>query len=174
MLEHRTPNDMCCPSSSGNRGLRVQSRSRINHLQQKSPESRRLVLRLEPNVVVICTIAKHGKKKVNAAMSLGLASFVILLGFVSSAFLHAADGFIRGRPIELVIQTDSMTHIAKLFVYCMFLGPYIVAERSLVYWIEDRIGFSHFAIGAVLAVLWSFCAGIFVAQLLVGLGLLSA
>lgn len=104
-------------------------------------------------------------------MSLTIAAIVIGLGFVSAAFLYTADTALRGRPSYLVIQSPSLFKVAGTFFFCMFVGPYITAERGIVFWLEGKITNAMLAVCGVVSVLWSFCAGVFVAQLLMVTGL---
>lgn len=133
---------------------------------------RRYVLQGFLKTVVIRTIAKHGKEKVNRAVSLAVAALVIGLGFVSAAILYTADHVIRGRPGLIMFGSPSGWQMIRMFFFCMFAGPYFTAERGLVFWSEGRIDTPILALCGLVSLLWSFCAGVFVAQLLMLIGII--
>jgi len=107
-------------------------------------------------------------------MSIMLSGFIIGLGFVAAAFLYCADYAIRGKPAYLVLSSPNMLHVMGNFVFCMFAGPYVVAERGLEFWRSGRVPFGILIVCGIISLMWSFCSGVFVAQLLTGLGIINA
>ena len=120
------------------------------------------------------TIAKHGKKKVNSPMSVVVALFVIGLGFVSAALIYTANHIIRGQPAQLIIDSTDLFKIMGAFFFCMLVGPYLTAERGMTFWRQGRISSAIFGLCGMISLLWSFCAGVFVAQLLIAVGFIHA
>lgn len=119
------------------------------------------------------TVANHGKQKVNNSMNMALVAFLIAFGFVTSALVYNADVAIRGKPAGIALSSYNIAHVLFGFVFCMFVGPYIVLERSFTFWRFGGISMPVLLICGLIALLWSFCSGVFVAQLLMISGIVT-
>lgn len=107
-------------------------------------------------------------------MALFLAAFVIALGFVTAGLVYTADYLFKGRIPAIVPHQPGVFGLASAFVFCMFSGPYIVLERGYWFWKSGSLSHALMATCLLISLLWSFCLGVFVAQILIGLGLLNA
>ena len=59
------------------------------------------------------------------------------------------------------------------FVISMFAGPWLVASLTFERWREGRLSRGLATIAPPLTLLWSFCAGVFVIELLMIIGLVA-
>ena len=107
-------------------------------------------------------------------MNIALVSFIIAIGFVVSAIIHTVDRTIHGKNGGTTISFHSLRHFLFGFVFFMFVGPYVVLERGVTFWRFGGISFPVFAFSCAIALLWSFCSGIFVTQILMIAGVLSS
>ena len=117
------------------------------------------------------TLANHGKQGVNKAMNLAFMAFIVAFGFVTAALLHSAELAIRGQRTGFTVSFENAGRFLLGFVYCMFVGPYIVLERGVIFWRRGGISSELLALSFLITVLWSFCSGIFVTQLLMVSGI---
>ncbi len=116
------------------------------------------------------TLANHGKQGVNKAMDLAMLGFIIAFGFVTSALLSTAELAFRGQRTGFAVSFSNLGPFMAGFVFCMFAGPYVVLERSLTFWRLGGITIDILALCFTISLLWSFCSGIFITQLLMILG----
>ena len=99
--------------------------------------------------------------------------FIVAAGFVSAALLWNTR-FLKSGPFgNFSVKSEAPTGVLAKFVFCMFTGPYMIADNGLAIWRKGELRFSVFLICLLLAVLWSFCSGIFVVQMLVFTGVIS-
>ena len=96
----------------------------------------------------------------------GIIAMVIASGFVTAAMLGSLVAAIDGDDRGIRITTETPAKAAATFVFCMFAGPYLVASKSLKFWRDGYIPGSILAFCGFISVLWSFCSGILVLQLL--------
>jgi hypothetical protein len=99
--------------------------------------------------------------------------FVAACGFAASGLLSSAHRVLS--EVELGFRLDlkgPATILWSVFL-CMFAGPYILVNLALPFWRAGRIPASGLAAVAAIAVVWSFCAGVLVVQLIAILGLVS-
>ncbi|MEM9332783.1 MAG: hypothetical protein AAGA53_15780 [Pseudomonadota bacterium] len=105
------------------------------------------------------------------ATNLALVTFLIAFGFVTSALVYNANTAIKGRTSGFTVSFQSVSQFLFGFVFCMFVGPYLVLERGFTFWRFGGITFPIFLFCFGVALLWSFCSGIFVTQLLMITGI---
>ena len=103
-------------------------------------------------------------------MNLALMAFIVGFGFVTAALLHSMELALRGERAGFSVSFQNAGRFLAGFVYCMFVGPYIVFERGLAFWRVGGISAEVFALSFMVTLLWSFCSGIFVTQLLMAVG----
>lgn len=105
-------------------------------------------------------------------MSLSFASFIIAFGFAAAALIQASVSGLVKRPVGFrqiaVLDADFLPR----FIFCMFAGPYLMVSVMLSGRIESWLSLATFVVFLALALLWSFCTGVFVVELLYGLGIL--
>jgi len=101
-----------------------------------------------------------------------LAVFVIVLGFVTAAFIATVSAAYQQNDGSLVLSMETPLDAAKGFVLCMFVGPYVIAKNGLYLWVNGKIGFPIFSACILIAGIWSFCLGVVSTQTLVGLGII--
>lgn len=106
-------------------------------------------------------------------MAIHLALLVIGLGFVTAAFLYSVDHVVRGKPGNIVIQSRNPLYWLPSLLYCMFAGPYVVIERGLQLWRKGSIPTAILGFCVVVSTMWSFCSGVFVAQFLMMIGIIT-
>lgn len=99
-----------------------------------------------------------------------LAVFVIVLGFVTAGFIATASSIFQNSNGTIEVSTDTPLNMAKGFLLCMFVGPYILAKNSALLWVENRIKLPTFGFCIIVVCIWSFCLGIVAVQTLVSLG----
>lgn len=107
-------------------------------------------------------------------MNLAMVSFIVAFGFVLAAIIHNADRAIRGKEAGIILSFQNLRQFFFGFVFCMFVGPYLVLERGVTFWRFGGISFPIFLLSFAVALLWSFCSGIFVTQALMLSGVLPA
>lgn len=91
---------------------------------------------------------------------------VIASGFVTAAMLGSFMAAINGENTGIRITMETPTKAIATFVFFMFAGPYLVASNSLKFWRGGYIPGSVLAFCGFVSLLWSFCSGILVLQLL--------
>lgn len=97
--------------------------------------------------------------------------FVTGFGFVASAVTSLLCGLLSGGgSFRLSFQTTGA--VLTSFFICMFAGPYLAVENGVRHWISGSISAGLFLMAVLVAAIWSFCAGIFVIQVLAGLGVI--
>ncbi len=99
--------------------------------------------------------------------------FIVAAGFISAALLWNTRFLKSGSPENFDVKSEHPTGVLGKFVFCMFTGPYMIADNGLAIWKRGELRFSVFLLCLLLAVLWSFCSGIFVVQMLVLTGIIS-
>ena len=103
-----------------------------------------------------------------------VACFVIALGFVTAGLIYSANTAVRRGPLEISIAGYGIASLMGSFLLCMVTGPYVVFERGVSFWREGAIPTTLLTACVVISLLWSFCLGVFVAQMLIGLGVIEA
>ena len=96
--------------------------------------------------------------------------FVIAFGFVSSALIAMFFGIFTGGG-SFRISFRSISSVVSSFLICMFAGPYLALENGMRHWVSGNISTGLMLGAFVVAAVWSFCAGVFVVQLLAVLGI---
>ena len=104
-------------------------------------------------------------------MSLMLAAFVIVFGFVTAGIIASASALYQNSDGSIQLSLETPMGMTKSFLLCMFVGPYVIAKNGLFLWGEQKIGLHIFSMCLLVAVIWSFCIGVVTIQMLVGLGL---
>lgn len=94
----------------------------------------------------------------------GVLAFVLAIGFATSGLMSAIHINAIGSPAEFRLWLTNPLAVAYSFFVCMVAGPYIIATKSLSYWREGYLPNSVFGICLMLAVAWSFCSGILIAE----------
>ena len=107
-------------------------------------------------------------------VNLAFVALIVGFGFVTAAVVHNADQAIRGKTQGFAISFYSFRQFLFGFIFCMFVGPYVVLERGVTFWRYGGISSPVFAFCFLVALLWSFCSGILVTQVLMISGILPA
>ncbi len=96
----------------------------------------------------------------------GIIAMVIASGFVTAAMLGSLAAAVGGddRSFRITLETPSKT--LATFVFCMFAGPYLIVGNALNFWKQGYIPASILAFCGFISIVWSFCSGILVLQLL--------
>lgn len=102
-----------------------------------------------------------------------LIFFIVAFGFVTGALVNYCGGLLNAEGRGFQISFDSASQIVAGFFICMFAGPYLTMEQGLAFWRNGRLSGGVFCFAALISLLWSFCSGIFVVQLLMVLGLVN-
>lgn len=118
-------------------------------------------------------LAKHGKHEVKIMTLVLVCSLVAGLGFVTAAIIGNLIAITANPPPGFNISMESPVKALATFMYCMFAGPYLVADNSLTFWRSGYITVPVFAICAALSGMWSFCSGILIVQVLALSGVVS-
>lgn len=103
----------------------------------------------------------------------GFVFFIVAFGFVTGALVNYLGGFLNEDGGSFRISFDTAPQILAGLFICMFAGPYLTIEKGVSFWRDGRLSNSIFCVAALISLLWSFCCGIFVVQMLWVLGLIS-
>ncbi len=98
--------------------------------------------------------------------------FIVAFGFVTGALVNYAGGMFSDGEGGFKIRLETPGHIVGSFFVCMLAGPYLTAEKSLSFWKQGRLSNTLFCTATLISLMWSFCSGIFIIQMLVLLGLI--
>lgn len=107
-------------------------------------------------------------------MNLALVAFLIAFGFVTSALVYNFHIAVMGKASGFVVSFYNFHQFLFGFVFCMFVGPYLVLEKGVTLWRFGGISLPILVFCCFVALLWSFCSGIFVTQVLMISGVLTA
>lgn len=107
------------------------------------------------------------------ATHLALALFVILAGFVTSAMTSYGVALLEGREGGYRLSFETISSILWGFIICLVAGPFLTMEASLEFWRKGLLSLPVFSAAVAITMLWSFCTGVFVIQLLVLTGLIT-
>ncbi|MEM7069425.1 MAG: hypothetical protein AAF478_11130 [Pseudomonadota bacterium] len=106
-------------------------------------------------------------------MNFAIVIFIIACGFVTAAVLQNAQLAIRKKKSGFKIPLHSVGMFLAGFVFSMFVGPYLVMERGITFWRLGGISDGMMSVCCLVALLWSFCSGVFVTQLLLLAGVVN-
>lgn len=101
-----------------------------------------------------------------------LVVFIIAFGFVAASLVNHICGVISNNENGLKVSFDTTTQIVSAFFICMLAGPVLTMEHSFAYWRHGNLSNKIFCAAALISVLWAFCSGILIVQLLYLSGLL--
>lgn len=97
--------------------------------------------------------------------------FIIAFGFVTGALVNYAGGISAEEGTGFRIRFETPAQVVSSFFICMLAGPYLTLEKSLSFWRQGQLSSGVFCAAAMVSLMWSFCSGIFIIQLLVLSGL---
>lgn len=95
---------------------------------------------------------------------LDMLAFVPASGFAAAGFLGALHRVLGGEGPGFRLNRSSAAAAVWSFFVCMFAGPYIVGSGTWRTWRAGRLPHAMLLPAALLVLVWSFCAGAFVAQ----------
>lgn len=95
------------------------------------------------------------------------------LGFAGSALVAYSGGLLTGETGSYQLSLDSVGSVLAGFVVCMFAGPFITVEQSISYWRDGLISGKAISFAILVSMVWSFCSGILIVQLLAYMGLVA-
>lgn len=101
----------------------------------------------------------------------GTVFFIIAFGFVTGALVNYAGGMSAEEDSGFRIRFETPGQVVASFFICMLAGPYLTLEKGLVFWRNGRLSNGIFCAAALISLMWSFCSGIFIIQVLVLSGL---
>lgn len=99
--------------------------------------------------------------------------FAVASGFTAAGILGSLHAVITGSPAGFRLRANPVYALLSFFVV-MFAGPYIFARNVLVYRRSRRLPMSLAVFATGICLVWSFCAGVFVVQILLFAGLIHA
>ena len=102
-----------------------------------------------------------------------MALFVLACGLTSAGMLNSICAIVTGTPARFRLGAHPVLALLS-FAIIMFAGPYVLARNVLLQRQSRRLSFSLTVFAACIFLVWSFCAGIFVVQILALAGLIRA
>ena len=112
------------------------------------------------------TIFSQGKGKVKWMGDWWLLGFVIACGFTASGLLAGIHRAATASAPSFRLYLHSPLAIAWSLAICMFGGPYLVISQGWHFFANGNLRASALGLLAGLSVIWSFCSGVFVVELL--------
>ena len=98
---------------------------------------------------------------------LAALAYCAAVGFVAAAVIASLYQWITAERADFLVARVSVPGIIFSVLITMFAGPFIVARKILVGLRSKELSVLPAAIGAILAGMWSVCAGIFYVSLFV-------
>lgn len=98
---------------------------------------------------------------------LGVVAFCAAMGFVTSATLCSFYQLVTSEKCDFSMARGGVLRMAFAVVMSMFAGPYIVVQKVIAGLYAREISVLPAAAGAVVAGMWSVCAGLFYVSLLI-------
>jgi hypothetical protein len=94
-------------------------------------------------------------------------AYCAAVGFVAAAVIASLYQWITAERADFLVGRVSVLGIIVSVLVTMFAGPFIVARKILLGLRSKELGVLPAAIAAILAGMWSVCAGIFYVSLLI-------
>lgn len=104
---------------------------------------------------------------------MSLAIFVVAAGFITSAMASYGAAMLGGKDGSFRVSFQTLASIIWGFFVCLFAGPYLTLETSMEFWRKGLLSGQVFTIAVVVTMVWSFCTGVFVIQLLAYSGIIA-
>ncbi|MCB1459488.1 MAG: hypothetical protein KDJ48_09550 [Nitratireductor sp.] len=95
-----------------------------------------------------------------------LFGFVIAFGFTTAGLIAGIHSAATASAPSFRLYLHSPLAVAWSVAVCMFAGPWLVLSQGLRYFANGRLPVPAFGLLAGLSVVWSFCSGVFVVELL--------
>lgn len=99
-----------------------------------------------------------------------LIILVLASGLTAAGLLSAMHRIVwpdeEGDDGRLVLHFDTPGAILWSIIICCFAGPWLLVSKGLHFWRRDILPPAGAALCVVLALLWSFCSGIVVIEML--------
>lgn len=121
---------------------------------------------------------KDGVKILSAQMS--VIAYVLAAGFVAAGLLNALHRVVHERLDTaaeedvlnpgLVLYFDTPANIGWSMFVCVFAGPWLVLSQGIWFWKQDVLPLAALAMCGLLSVIWSFCSGVFIFEVLMSFG----
>jgi hypothetical protein len=100
-------------------------------------------------------------------VELGVLAYCAAVGFVAAAVIASFYQWVTAERAEFLVFRASMADIVVSVLITMFAGPFIVARKILLGLRSKELTALPAAIGAILAGMWSVCAGVFYVSLFI-------
>lgn len=95
------------------------------------------------------------------------------IGFATAGVLSAMLQFSGGGGIRFPAYRGSSAALALSFAACMFAGPYLAVSILAERWRQGSLTAILAMTMPLIVLLWSFCAGVFVIEILATIGLVA-
>ncbi len=98
-------------------------------------------------------------------LDLGIIILISAIGFVAAAIIAYMLANLE-QLLDVGLPQNSIIQWAIALPLAAFVGPYWVARESLIGVNDQRFPMIVGVLGAIISVIWSFCAGVFVVEFL--------
>lgn len=108
--------------------------------------------------------------------------FVLAAGFVAAGLLNALHLVLQQQFHEtveedvlnpgLVLYFDTPGAIGWSMIVCVFAGPWLVLSQGIWFWKHDVLPTPVLGICGLLSLIWSFCSGVFIFEVVYAVGML--
>lgn len=101
-----------------------------------------------------------------------LAVFVVAFGFVTAAIITSVYGICFKVDEKVIISFETLQQAVLGIMFFMVSGPYLIFNNGVSLWKNGQIPTSFAGLCFAASLLWSFCLGILMIQLIMLTGIL--
>jgi hypothetical protein len=104
---------------------------------------------------------------------LALVFMIMASGFVTGALVNYGSALVAGQDGGFRISFDNPFAIIVSFFVVMFVGPILTMQGAIKYLRLGSVSLKVFGAAFVICLLWSFCSGVLIVQLLALIGVIA-